>query len=252
MLWQHHHLPSVPSTNRWALEWLRQTLPQGPVLFTADHQTEGRGQRDRRWSSESKRDVCLSLALPVESHWHPAILNMHVALSVREALMRHLPSSQSAQSIQIKWPNDILVWHAGMHRKVSGILVENVWRGSQWSVAVVGVGINAQSSRLTRSYPAVSLSEAWNKDLVPADLAMDVCRELTKPLRPAAEIMADYHRVLFGLKEARNFVVHERSWKGTFLGVNEEGLGGFDWEPQSGVDLSPSAWLASSEVQWCW
>ena len=90
MIWQHHHLPSVPSTNQWAMEWLRHTLPQGPVLFTTDHQTQGRGQRDRRWSSEAGRDLCLSLAIPVQAAWNPTLINMHVALAVRDLLAHHL------------------------------------------------------------------------------------------------------------------------------------------------------------------
>ena len=252
MILEHHHLPSVPSTNQWAMEWLNHSIPKGPVLFTTDHQTEGRGQRERRWSSEARRDVCLSLALPVQSHWQPSTLNMHAALAVRAALLRQLPASQSEGSIQVKWPNDVLIWHAGMHRKVAGILVENVWRGSQWSVAIIGVGINARSNRLTRSYPAVSLSEAWHQDLSPDELAMSVGHELMRPLKAGPEILVAYHHALFGLNDQRTFLVHERPWLGSFLGVNEEGLGQFNWQPQEGVELPPESWLPSSEVQWCW
>lgn len=259
MFWQQHHLPSVPSTNRWALEWLRQHVPQGPVLFTTDHQTEGRGQRDRRWSSEAGRDVCLSLALPVQKDWHPACMNMEVALSVHRVLTELLPATQTPEAVQVKWPNDVLVWHAGEHRKVAGILVENMWRGNQWTTAVIGIGVNVDSSRLTRSYPAVSLSEAWQTQFDPRSLALKFAEAVVTRLNRGPEActqelsLNEYHEALFALGEVREFVVHERRWKGRLMGVNQEGIGRFEWlaNPESG-QLPPSEWLPSSEVQWCW
>ena len=254
MIWQHHHRPSVPSTNQWAMEWLRHTMPQGPVLFTTDHQTEGRGQRDRRWSSEAGRDLCMSLAVPVQPHWNPTLVNMHVALAVQDLLSQHLPDHQSPGAIRVKWPNDVLVWHAGTHHKAAGILVENVWRGSQWSTAVIGVGLNVGSSRLSRSYPAVSLAEAWHVELSPSDLAQDLAKRLIQRLNGGVEgLMEDYHDALFGLGEPRTFVVHERTWHGMFRGVNAEGQGRFEWSSHREAEtLPPSEWLSSSEVQWCW
>ena len=254
MIWQHHHRPSVPSTNQWAMEWLRHTMPQGPVLFTTDHQTEGRGQRDRRWSSEAGRDLCMSLAVPVQPHWNPTLVNMHVALAVQDLLSQHLPDHQSPGAIRVKWPNDVLVWHAGTHHKAAGILVENVWRGSQWSTAVIGVGLNVGSSRLSRSYPAVSLAEAWHVELSPSDLAQDLAKRLIQRLNGGVEgLMEDYHDALFGLGEPRTYVVHERTWQGVFRGVNVEGQGRFEWTTaREDEGLPPSEWLASSEVQWCW
>ena len=254
MIWQHHHLPQVSSTNRWALEWLRMNVPQGPVLFTTDHQTEGRGQRERRWSSEAGRDVCLSVAFPVQEGWKPAEINMQVALAVRETMLEHLPASQSAKAVQVKWPNDMLIWHAGEYRKVAGILVENMWRGSQWAAAVVGVGINVDSSRLTRSYPAVSLTEAWNVAVDPATLARFVGEHLVRRLSTVGNATSkNYHEALFARGETRTFVVHEREWRGRLMEINEEGLGRFEWEVQPEVaDMPPAEWLPSSEVQWCW
>ena len=38
----------------------------------------------------------------------------------------------------IKWPNDLML-DGG---KAGGILIENSWRGSGWSSAIIGIGIN--------------------------------------------------------------------------------------------------------------
>tara|TARA_Y100000991_G_scaffold215395_1_gene205670 strand:+ start:818 stop:1402 length:585 start_codon:yes stop_codon:yes gene_type:complete len=194
------------------------------------------------------------LAIPVQAAWNPTLINMHVALAVRDLLAHHLPSSQSPGAIRVKWPNDVLVWHAGEHRKAAGILVENVWRGSQWSTTVIGVGINVGSSRLGRSYPAVSLAEAWHEELTPSDLATALAEGIVRRLEGDVDgLMEDYHDALFGLGEPRTFVVHERTWHGMFRGVNAEGQGRFEWSSQREAEtLPPAEWLSSSEVQWCW
>ena len=62
----HHHRPEVPSTNQWAMDWLKVELHHVLFLFTADHQTAGKGQRDRHWHSERGQDVVMSLVLPVQ------------------------------------------------------------------------------------------------------------------------------------------------------------------------------------------
>ena len=66
------------------------------------------------------------------------MLNMAVALSLRSTLLSVLPNHRSEASVLIKWPNDVVLWHAQTHRKCAGILVENVWRGSEWTHAIQG------------------------------------------------------------------------------------------------------------------
>lgn len=253
MIWQHHHLPVVSSTNRWALEWMRQHVPSGPVLFTTDHQTEGRGQRDRPWSSEAGRDASLSVAFPAESCWKPADINMRAALAVRDALLALMPESTNPRAVLIKWPNDILVWHGGQHRKVAGILVENVWRGEQWSASVIGVGINVASNRLTRSYPAVSLKEAWNVSLVPSEVSRAVAHAMTRELQESETPgFARFQEALFACGEWRTFRVDGNLNRGCFLGVSEEGMGHFEWKDSPQTSPTPNTWLASNQVEWCW
>jgi len=249
---QHHHRPTVESTNQWAMEWLRSNVPAGPVLFTTDHQTSGRGQRNKHWHSEPERDLCMSLVLPVQPTWHPASLNKRMALAVHSCLVHHLPVGQTASAVKIKWPNDVMVWHGAGHHKVAGILVENVWRGSKWSFAVVGIGLNVQSSRLSRSYRAISLSEAWPAYPDRSALALQITHAiLQRDSQTRSELNDDYAQVLFAVGHVRDFIVRNQPARGAFLGVNSEGLGQFAWSDQSQSSGLPEL-LPSSEVQWCW
>ena len=163
----HLHQPSVPSTNVWALSWLKEHGLDGPMLFTADGQTAGQGQRHKTWSTHHGEDLSMSLALPVQSGWTPPVFNMAVALSIRASLERLRPPHADEAEVQIKWPNDILITQEGSSRKCAGILVENVWRGASWSATVVGVGVNVNSERLTSPFHATSLHDAWGITLQP-------------------------------------------------------------------------------------
>lgn len=249
----HHHRPEVPSTNQWAMEWLKREVPSGPVLFTAEHQTAGKGQRDRHWHSEKGQDVVMSLALPVEEHWNPAALNKRVALTVRSTLINLLTKGQNDRSVLVKWPNDVLVWHGESHYKVAGILIENVWRGSAWSHAVIGIGLNVQSRRLSQSYRAISLSDVGQPQLSPLALAELLTERLIEDLRQGFDGLAKaYEEFLFALDERRSFVVDGRSMVGALTAVDEHGQGHFKWEATSDLSSLPPKRLASSEVKWCW
>ena len=249
----HHHRPDVPSTNQWAMDWLKSETPRRPILFTADHQTKGKGQRERQWHSERGRDVVMSLVLPVQPHWTPASLNKRVALTVRSTLLEALPGAMNERSVLVKWPNDVLIWHGAGHYKVGGILVENVWRGSAWSHAVIGIGVNVQSRRLTQHYRAISLSDAWQSSVSPLDLVEQLAKRLIQDLhQPFDSLDDDYHRALFALKETRPFVVEGRTFEGRLTAVDAQGEGQFSWDLSESAASPPPNRLASSEVQWCW
>lgn len=249
----HHHRVEVPSTNQWAMDWLKSEAPKRPVLFTADHQTKGKGQRERLWQSERGRDVVMSLVLPVQRHWTPASLNKRVALTVRSALLEALPGARNERSVLVKWPNDVLIWHGAGHYKVGGILVENVWRGSAWSHAVIGIGVNVQSRKLTQPYRAISLSDAWQSSMAPHDLAEQLAKHLIQDLyQPFNSLDDDYHEALFALNETRPFVVGGGTFEGRLTAVDAQGTGQFSWNLSGSAASVPPNQLASSEVQWCW
>ena len=244
-------IDATPSTSSLLREMHAQKLLSGPTIVWAKPQTQGRGERDRAWISPPGENITLSVYSPLEGFRAQDAARLNMAASM---LLIDWLAALDLPDLCVKWPNDILIWHAGEHRKVAGILVENMWRGSQWAAAVVGVGINVDSSRLTRSYPAVSLSEAWNVAIDPAALARSVGEQLVQRLNAIGHATSvDYHAALFARGETRTFVVHEREWRGRLLEINEDGLGRFEWEVQPEVaDKPPAEWLPSSEVQWCW
>ena len=122
---------SVASTQILARRWAETGAPEGAVVV-ADHQTEGRGRRGRRWTAPPGAALLFSTVLrpgiPV-ARW-PEI-PLAAGCAVAEAL-----EEVSGVAAILKWPNDVLV----DGRKVSGLLAEGIAGASP--LVIVGIGVN--------------------------------------------------------------------------------------------------------------
>lgn len=107
-------------------------LPEGAIAVT-DRQTGGRGRLGRRWEAPAGSSVLVSVLLhPPPDRANPE-LSLVAALATAETV-----ESATGLSVQIKWPNDVML----NRRKVAGILSEL----SDHTV-VVGIGMNVNQRR---------------------------------------------------------------------------------------------------------
>jgi len=133
-----YYLDDTDSTNRVAAELARQGERHGTVIL-ADHQSAGRGRQGRTWYSPPGRDLLFSIILKPGAS--PGEV-LPVTLLLSAGLCAALAKVVAAGSFTVKWPNDIL---AG-DRKICGLLSESSTRGNRVAYAVVGVGVNVNSS----------------------------------------------------------------------------------------------------------
>lgn len=115
-------------------------------VVSAFLQTSGRGQRGNSWLSAPGENLTFSALLkfsadstedavphfPFLKAVDQFVISEIASLSVVELLERH------GIHATIKWPNDIYVGE----KKICGILVENILRGSGVSSSIVGIGLN--------------------------------------------------------------------------------------------------------------
>ena len=125
-------LDVVTSTNDVARAAVREGVAHG-ALFTARHQTRGRGRRAATWIDQPGESALMSFVVypdfPIADAW---VLSFAAALAASEALV-----GLGARAA-IKWPNDILV----LGGKAGGVLVEAVPAiAGRWA-AIIGIGIN--------------------------------------------------------------------------------------------------------------
>jgi len=127
----------VDSTNRYVLDQARHGAPEG-LVAVADHQSAGRGRRDRRWEAPAGTALLVSVLLrPVLAPDQLHLCTALVALAAADACQR-----VAAVRPDVKWPNDLVVDGA----KLAGVLAEadgSAPGGPPGSTAVVvGVGVN--------------------------------------------------------------------------------------------------------------
>ena len=139
------HLPVVDSTNTYL-----RSLVNAPewTCVTADSQTAGRGRQQRVWYSAPGEGLYLSVLLrPTDRLADTPLLSLVAGIAVAETLI-----GLGLDTIDIKWPNDILV----DGKKISGILVETSGltgagsTGLQSPRVIVGIGVNLNQ----RTFPA--------------------------------------------------------------------------------------------------
>ncbi|MBS1836482.1 MAG: biotin--[acetyl-CoA-carboxylase] ligase [Actinobacteria bacterium] len=134
------------STNADMVEILRTQDPsedRRPAVLVADHQTAGRGRRDRAWDSPPRASILMSIGLPLvaidRERW--SLVNAAVALAAVDA----------APDLRVKWPNDLVAPGAGggADLKVGGILAElHQDLGGMGDCLIVGVGLNVNWGRM--------------------------------------------------------------------------------------------------------
>ena len=187
--WQLRWQPVCSSTELVLSKWLLDQPWQGshPRAVLAERQRHGIGQHGRVWHSP-KGGVWISAAMPwCHGKNSPELLGLTVAVAMAEKL------ESRGLSVQIKWPNDLLV----RGRKLVGILPKLVHRGSQLRLARVGIGLNV-SNRVPLEgialkelfLPRQSQSLEWATEvLLVLDRAMDlasrpgwICSESEKRL----------------------------------------------------------------------
>ncbi len=128
----------VRSTNDVILDMAEQAAPHGTVCL-ADEQSAGRGRRGFGWFSPPGCGIWASVLLrPRLSAARTPSLTLCAAAAVAPVL-----ETASGESVEIKWPNDLLMGG----RKVAGILAESRVVSGDKPVIVIGMGINVNHTR---------------------------------------------------------------------------------------------------------
>ena len=183
----------VDSTSERAFDAIARGRARHGDVHVASEQSAGRGRRGARWFSPAGEGLYLSaVLLPRAADFRPEALSIAGALAVRAAL-----EGLGLASVELKWPNDLLVAGA----KLSGVLVESRGLDPARPHAVLGIGVNvAQRSfppELEAERPVTSLAllgvavtpeELLERLLAPLALRLELCESDAERL--AAEYLA--------------------------------------------------------------
>jgi BirA family biotin operon repressor/biotin-[acetyl-CoA-carboxylase] ligase len=146
------------------MDQIKLGLAKSGSCYTADFQTNGKGQHGRVWESSKGQNILCSYILELEKldalkKWAPTDqigFSAAIALGIRAFFDAHTNGDT-----KIKRPNDIY-WR---DRKAGGILIENLLKGTAWTWAVIGIGININQTVFSPEAPnPVSLKQITGRD----------------------------------------------------------------------------------------
>jgi BirA family transcriptional regulator, biotin operon repressor / biotin---[acetyl-CoA-carboxylase] ligase len=188
----------------------------------ADEQYAGRGQQNNTWLSERGSNLTCSVLLSPTflSPERQFLLNQSISIAINDMLAQII-----GPGAKIKWPNDIYV----DHKKLGGILIENILRGSVFKHSIIGIGLNVNQTRFPEDVKNVtSIKQILHQDYDIQDVLQLLCccierryLQLRGGKREAIE--RDYLNHLYRLNELHTFTVNGEVVSGVITGITKNG-----------------------------
>ena len=210
----------IGSTNDWVMDQARASTAEG-LVAVADHQSEGRGRRDRRWVAAPGSSLLFSVLLrPTLAVSQLHLTAAAVALSAATACIE-----VCGVEPDIKWPNDLLV----KERKLAGVLSESLISPDGSSAAVVvGMGINVNWPPVLPAdlaHLATALNRELGSEVDRAELLVAILENLDDYLDDWTAVANDYRaRCATVGRDVRIDLGSRGTLDGTATGVTDEGL----------------------------
>lgn len=200
------------------MQLMQDGMAQSGTVVSAKFQSAGKGQRGKLWVSKPGENIAMSVVLADVRDMDMFRMAFLVPVCVRQVLQEFMPECQ----VVIKWPNDIYVHD----KKICGILIENVFRGSSLKGSVVGIGINLNQSEfgLPDKVPTSVVLETGRRHN-PLDVIVAVRAAVLNGLRlPLAMLQEDYNRFLWrkGAEVTLKEVASETICEGSVVAVNAD------------------------------
>jgi len=211
---------TIDSTNNYAMQLIDANKAQHGTVVTAGSQWAGKGQRGRTWVAAPGESLLMSVVVvPARPIQQQFVFNASIAV----AIAKYLQNMLAAANVRIKWPNDLIV----NDKKAGGILIENVIRGSNWSFAVIGLGLNVNQDAFPQELPhATSLQRAAGCSFQVPELRdgiwSSIMEALSAPFSPEA-VMEAYNAFLFRKDELQGFSKDGSTWFARVLQANADG-----------------------------
>jgi len=240
-------LNEVDSTNNYAMQVIKLGLAQHGAAYFAQHQTAGKGQRDKIWASNPNENIIISII----ANPGPLQLSKSFLLSMATAVACcNWLNEVTNGDVLIKWPNDIY-WN---DRKAGGILIENSIRASYqatpiWQWAVIGIGINVNQTAFNAdAVNAVSIKQITGKEHHPLLLAKQLCQQLqvyfTKCIElKENELLAAYNMLLYKKNSEVHFTDGQATFTAKVIGVNMQGELLLEGAPNAAYPFGTLKWL---------
>lgn len=217
------HIPVLDSTNNYIQKLdENENLPEGTII-TADEQLKGKGHGKNSWESVKGQNLLFSLLL--KPQFIDAGQQFLITEIISIALTRFLKTIIIEDKIHIKWPNDIYV----DDKKIGGILIQNTIRGSQFDHTIIGIGLNINQKKFSKSIPnPVSLAQITGLNYKIEEILQDLLVHINNlytqscSIEYRQELREEYYNNLYRHKEWSTFK-DGKEFRAMITGINDYG-----------------------------
>lgn len=188
-------LSAIDSTNAFLKSLVFDQYVENFTVVIAESQLNGKGQTGSIWNSESGKNLTFSVLVRDVLRTGADVfkLNILVSISIIKALEKF-----KIKKLNIKWPNDIL----SEQKKIAGILIENVFKGNNEIISIIGIGLNVNQVFFENLPQASSLSLLNNKEFDKDEILFEIIAQLKWHIAQInsvsnTDFWAEYHNLLF-------------------------------------------------------
>ncbi|SEP34291.1 BirA family transcriptional regulator, biotin operon repressor / biotin-[acetyl-CoA-carboxylase] ligase [Flavobacterium sp. CF108] len=214
-------LDAIDSTNDFLKSLSSQDEQENFTVVTAENQTKGKGQMGAKWSSETGKNLIMSVLVKDFLFDNEQVFNLSivVSLAVLDAL-----KSLNIPDLCIKWPNDIMSYN----KKIGGILIENTLKSDGRIVSVVGIGINVNQTNYEELPRGSSLAVISGKTFDKENLAILITEKIEEKTKlwitSSSLFWIDYFNSLFKKGVPMPFKnLEDKNFMGIIQGVSPIG-----------------------------
>lgn len=236
-------LPTIDSTNNYAMGQAAAGQAGHGTVYFALEQTAGKGQRGKAWLTTPGENIMMSVVIQPQAlkTSQQFLLSAAIALGCYDFFKNY-----AGEETRIKWPNDIY-WR---DRKAGGILIESRVgsqktevrslksdpgfqtsdvrpQTSDWLFTIAGMGININQTQFApEALRPVSLKQITGKTYDINALARELCTFLEnryQAIHNPVQLLADYHQALYKLGQPVKLKKGNSVFETTIQGVTPSG-----------------------------
>lgn len=210
----------VESTNTVLLS--SKEFNQNGTVVVAEHQSKGRGRKNREWISSSGQNLTFSILLKGEFKDHKInLINLSSAIAVAQAI-----ENLYQLNVELKWPNDVLIHK----KKISGILIESVSKANKINKVVIGIAINVNQPNFPGKFDIVptSVRKEFHSIVSREKLLSEVLNNFEEMIEECdhkpKKVLDDWRNRCKMIGERVKIVSEEKTKVGIFEDIDENGF----------------------------
>lgn len=187
----------LESTNTYLKEKVRSHGIKAPYCVSAGIQLNGRGQRGNTWDSDPYVNVTASFLIDGQKD----ITDLSRIVNVAALSVANCLTKIGIKNVTIKWPNDVYVGH----KKIAGVLIENVVSEGLVKNSVVGIGLNVNQDDLAKHNGTSILLETNKRFEVPFILNLLYDEFYTMETKKSSFVLDQVNVILYKRNESVTF-----------------------------------------------